>query len=133
MTFDLFRVILYGLYHGIHHHRSPPFGRIFLVHFFPSASKKQIQVSNEIKPGCLVYIGDFTTQLYRDYNKPIKGSLLNNHDSMESKGPHVFFVAQVTIVCLTGEPGFAQCSATGETFFRVGGWLVEGSPQLVSG
>ena len=30
------------------------------------------------KPGCLGYIGDYTTQLYRDYNKPLKGSLLNN-------------------------------------------------------
>ena len=23
------------------------------------------------KPGCLGYIGDYTTQLYRDYNKPL--------------------------------------------------------------
>ena len=30
----------------------------------------QIQVSNEKYPGCLVYIGDYTTQLYRDYNTP---------------------------------------------------------------
>ncbi len=28
--------------------------------------------------GCLVYIGAYTTQLYRDYNKPLKGSLLTN-------------------------------------------------------
>ena len=28
-------------------------------------------VSNEKNPGCLVYIRDYTTQLYRDYNKPL--------------------------------------------------------------
>ena len=28
-------------------------------------------VSNEKNPGCLGYIGDYTTQLYRDYNKPL--------------------------------------------------------------
>ena len=27
-------------------------------------------MSNEKNPGCLGYIGDYTTQLYRDYNKP---------------------------------------------------------------
>ena len=27
-------------------------------------------MSNEKNPGCFVYIGDYTTQLYRDYNKP---------------------------------------------------------------
>ncbi len=27
------------------------------------------QLSNEKNPGCLGYIGDYTTQLYRDYNK----------------------------------------------------------------
>ena len=29
------------------------------------------QVSNEKYPGWLGYIGDYTTQLYRDYNKPL--------------------------------------------------------------
>ena len=51
-------------------------------------------LSNEKRaPGCLVYIGDYmdyTTQLYRDYNKPLQGSLVNNQDSMESK--FLFFV-----------------------------------------
>ena len=28
-------------------------------------------MSNEKNPGCLVYIGGYTTQLYRDYNKPL--------------------------------------------------------------
>ncbi len=29
-------------------------------------------MSNEKRaPGCLVYIGGYTTQLYRDYNKPL--------------------------------------------------------------
>ena len=27
-------------------------------------------LSNEKNPGCLGYIGDYTTQLYGDYNKP---------------------------------------------------------------
>ena len=27
-------------------------------------------VSNEKKPGCLGYIGDYTAHLHRDYNKP---------------------------------------------------------------
>ena len=29
------------------------------------------QMSNEKNPGWLGYIGDYTTQLYRDYNKPL--------------------------------------------------------------
>ena len=29
-----------------------------------------VQVSNEKNPGWLGYIGDYTTQLYRDYDKP---------------------------------------------------------------
>ena len=43
------------------------------------------EMSNEKKPGCLVYIGDCTTELYRDYNKPLQGSLLikpRNHETM---------------------------------------------------
>ena len=28
-------------------------------------------LSNEKNPGWLGYIGDYTTQLYRDYNKPL--------------------------------------------------------------
>ena len=32
-------------------------------------SKKQL--SNEKNPGCLGYIGDYTTQVYRDYDKPL--------------------------------------------------------------
>lgn len=39
---DLFKVIVYGLYHGIHHHRSPPFGEIVLELF--SKHLMQIQV-----------------------------------------------------------------------------------------
>ncbi len=30
-----------------------------------------VLVSNEKDPGCLVYIGDYTTQLYREHNKPL--------------------------------------------------------------
>ncbi len=36
------------------------------------------QLSNEKNPGCLLYIRDYTTQLYWNFNKPLKGSLLNN-------------------------------------------------------
>ena len=35
----------------------------------------------EKNPGCLVYIGCYTTQLCRDYNKPLQGSLLTNQYS----------------------------------------------------
>ena len=28
-------------------------------------------LSNETNPGWLGYVGDYTTQLYRDYNKPL--------------------------------------------------------------
>ena len=31
----------------------------------------ELQVSNEKNPGCLGYIGDYTAQLYGDYNKPL--------------------------------------------------------------
>ncbi len=47
-------------------------------------------VSNEKHPGCLDYTGDYTPQFYGDYNRPLQGSLLNNQDSMESKGSRVF-------------------------------------------
>ncbi len=30
-----------------------------------------LHMSNEKNPGCLVYIGGYTTQLYRDCNKPL--------------------------------------------------------------
>ena len=39
-------------------------------------SFQQEQLSNEKNPGCLWYIGDYTTQLYGDCNKPLQGSLL---------------------------------------------------------
>ena len=29
------------------------------------------QMSNEKQPGCLGYIGDYTTQIYGDYSKPL--------------------------------------------------------------
>ena len=36
------------------------------------------------------YTGDYTTQLYRDYNTPLQGSLWNSQDSMESQS--CFFI-----------------------------------------
>ena len=47
-------------------------------------------MSNERNPGCLGYIGYYTAQLCRDDNKPLRGSLLNNQDSMESKARFFF-------------------------------------------
>ena len=40
----------------------------------------QLETTEQWKkgPGWLGYIGDYTTQLYRNYNKPFLGSLLNN-------------------------------------------------------
>ena len=34
-------------------------------------SAQRGQMSTEKNPGCLCYIGDYTTQLCRDYNKPL--------------------------------------------------------------
>ena len=36
-----------------------------------SKSESTKHLSNEKNPGCLGYIGGFTIQLYRDYNKPL--------------------------------------------------------------
>ena len=48
-----------------------------------------LHVSNERHP-CLRYVGDYTTQLYRDYIKPLirikKTTTRIQYDSMESKG-----------------------------------------------
>jgi len=33
---------------------------------------------------------DYTTRLYRDHNKPLKESLFNNQDSMETKRVYFF-------------------------------------------
>ena len=33
--------------------------------------RKKREVSNEKNPGWLGYVGDYTTQLYRDYNEPL--------------------------------------------------------------
>ena len=30
----------------------------------------KVHLSNDKNPGCLGFIGDYTTQLYGDYNKP---------------------------------------------------------------
>ncbi len=40
-------------------------------------------------------VGVYSTQLYRDCNKPLYRSLLTNQDSMESR--KVFFVAHVEL------------------------------------
>ena len=56
----------------------------------------ETHLSNEKNPGCLVYIGGYTTQLCRDYNKPLKGSLgllTNQYTVMESR--RFFFVAHL--------------------------------------
>ena len=45
----------------------------------------ETQLSNEKKPSCLGYIGDYTTQLNGDHNTLLEGALVNNQDSMESK------------------------------------------------
>ena len=45
-----------------------------------------LNLSSNQNPGSLLYVRDFTTQVYGDYNKPllrIPGSLLINQDSME--------------------------------------------------
>ena len=54
-------------------------------------------MSNEKKPGCLGCIGDNTTQVYGDFNKPIEGSLFKP-TSISWKVVRVFFVAQVVLL-----------------------------------
>ena len=46
--------------------------------FFREKMIKWMYMINEQNPGWLGYIGDDTTQLYRDCNKPLWGSLLTN-------------------------------------------------------
>ena len=43
-------------------------------------------MSSVENPGWLFDIGDYTTQLYGDYNKPIEGSLLTNQYNGISTG-----------------------------------------------
>ena len=50
-----------------------------------------VHLSNEKNLGCLVYIGGYTTQLCRDYNKPLNRSLFTNQDFMESGAVFFFF------------------------------------------
>ena len=52
-------------------------------------------------PGWLGYIGDYTTQLYGDYfiNHEIRIPIEINQYFMESKGPRVFFAAQMCFDC----------------------------------
>jgi len=39
---------------------------------FPRGKRTRNNMSNEKKaPGCLGYIGDYTTQFYRDYKEPL--------------------------------------------------------------
>ena len=61
----------------------------------------EIEPREKRPPGCLGYIyrhyiGDYTTLLYGEYHTPLKGSLLNNQDSMESKAG-CFFVSHMMI------------------------------------
>ena len=50
-------------------------------------------VSNE-KNRCLGYIGDYTTKLCGDYNRPLQGSLLNNQYNGKK---FFFFVARLIL------------------------------------
>ena len=47
-------------------------------------------MSNEENQLVKVYIGDYTTQLCGDYNKPLQRSLINNH-GFDGKYPSCFF------------------------------------------
>ena len=62
------------------------------MHFLLNIWIFQCHVSNEKNPGCLVYIGGYTTQLYRDYfiSHDIRIPFLNNQYFMESVGPGFF-------------------------------------------
>ena len=49
----------------------PYHGTIVYLPTNSSQKSSKNHVSNEKNPGWLDYIGDYTTQLYRDYNKPL--------------------------------------------------------------
>jgi len=66
-------------------------------------------MSHEQNPGWLDCIGDDTTQLYRDYNNPLEGSLLTN----QYNGKYYFFFSWLTWELLAIDPfqvGFFQRS-----------------------
>ena len=44
---------------------------VVCVFFFVGWRKEQQQMSNEKHPGWLGYVGDYTSQSHRDYNKPL--------------------------------------------------------------
>ena len=77
----------------------PPTNCRFFGDFLPffenlpseTSPKGNTSTSNEKNPGWLGYVGDDTTQLYRDYNTPLWGSLKTNQDSTESNKVFVFF------------------------------------------
>ena len=59
-----------------------------------------IQMSNEQKPGYLVDVGDYTTQFYKDYNQPMKGS---RHEPIRIQWkvkPCFFFVAPMFVLMM---------------------------------
>ena len=45
--------------------------RAFLSLWGTSPAASMVANLGEKNPGCLGYIGDYTTQLHRDYNKPL--------------------------------------------------------------
>ena len=44
---------------------------IYLMQIFWCVSRFNRHLTNEKKPGYLLYIGDYTTQLYEGYNEPL--------------------------------------------------------------
>ena len=61
----LFHLLINGVFLGVKKPTDP-------ITFDPFTSvQDDIQVSNEKNPGWLGFIGDYTAQLYRDYNKPL--------------------------------------------------------------
>ena len=68
-----------GLRHGAHtvpilslaDHRGPPPGNLEKGSNSNGWKKKKTQMSSVENPGWLFDIGDYTTQLYGDYNKPL--------------------------------------------------------------
>ena len=66
----------------------------FFCSEIPSKSKSHAgnHLSNENNLGCLGYFGDYTTQLYRDYNKPLSGSLFTNQTGLCTEATYGAFV-----------------------------------------
>ena len=77
-------------------------------------------LSHEKNPGWLGYIGDYTAQLYGDYNKPLERSLLNN----QYKGSHAAILCPFSEGFKCGSPMAAKVQCMAKALWRTMGAMV---------